>query len=297
MANDLIYRPLPPKTQTIRLLDILPGIWADEIQVELREISIDNARNHYTTISYTWGNIEATRQVLITCNNRRVPISENLSTILRRLRQPGCSVPVWADALCINQIDDTERTHQVGLMGEIYRNSSETIIWLGEQTDKDDVGERFLGRCASSTDRMAVRLGAPPRIAWQDNVSNGRLLRTYISDYMRIKELARTTPHATNLGISGEMGLPDNDLFGAFCLLSSLAEGISSLAIEFLEESDVVTPVGVKDSFRVPKAWYGSRKSMSLRGSRSSRVWTGLERLMSRAWVKRSSIYNCRSAR
>jgi hypothetical protein len=281
MASESIYLPLPPKSQTIRLLDILPGGWEDEVKVKLRETSISSARNCYTTISYTWGNIDTTRQVFITCDGRQVPISENLFTIIRRQRRPNRSIPVWADALCINQTDDMERTHQVGLMGEIYRNSCETIIWLGEQTEDDDVGQRFIGRCTK--DWNSLHLGGPPRIVWQDDANDGGFLNTYLSDYMQCKEMARATPH---MSYSGDTNLPNNDLFGAFCLLSSLAQGTSSLAIEFLEESDVRTPAGFVGTFKIPKAWYGTRpKSMRLRGSRSARVWAGMERLMSRAWV------------
>ncbi|KAF2195633.1 hypothetical protein K469DRAFT_699217 [Zopfia rhizophila CBS 207.26] len=277
---DSIYVPLLPKSHTIRLIDLQPGEWSDHIECELRETSIEAARNRYVTISYTWGNIEITQQVFIWCNSRQVPISKNLYTILRRLRRPDYSILVWADALCINQTDSFERTHQVGLMGEIYRNSRETVIWLGEQTEHDDVGERFVGRCITAQDREALRWGGPPRIAWQGNAGD-RNLATYMWDYMQSKERARKSPHAS---VSGDVHLPYNDIFGAFCLIYSLARGTSTLAINFLEESDIKTLEGL----RFPRVWYGSRsKSMHIRDSRSARVWAGLERLMSRPWWSR----------
>jgi len=41
---------------------------------------------------------------------------------------------IWIDALCINQQDNKEKEHQVLLMGEIYSNASETIVWLEKET-------------------------------------------------------------------------------------------------------------------------------------------------------------------
>ncbi|KAF2259443.1 hypothetical protein CC78DRAFT_562621 [Lojkania enalia] len=290
MTESSIYLPLPAKSHTIRLISLQPGEWKEEIEVELRETSIAKARDRYTTISYTWGNVDTTKQRLITCNGCQVPISDNLYTILRRLRRPDYSISLWADALCINQSDSTERTHQVGLMGEIYRNSRETVIWLGEQTEEDDVGGRFLHPCITDKDREAVRWGGPPHLAWNGTKSDRRLLEAYLSDYMQYKNSAcrvsNVVAHrnSTTAALEEEF-LPFNDIFGAFCLIYSLSQGISSLAIKFLEESEV----RILEGFRFPKVWHALRPlSFNRRElSRSSRVWAGLERLMSRQWWSR----------
>ncbi|KAF1963784.1 HET-domain-containing protein [Byssothecium circinans] len=164
MTENTIYVPLIPRSHTIRLLVLHPGRWDDGIQAHLQASTLDDVRDTYTTISYTWG-INTVKQLLINCNGKPVPVSENLFTILRRLRHPDGEARVWADALCINQADVTERTHQVGLMGEIYKNGRETVIWLGEQTAADDVGDRFLGNCISHDDWRVLRKGGPPKIA------------------------------------------------------------------------------------------------------------------------------------
>ena len=39
-------------------------------------------------------------------------------------------IPLWVDALCINQKDHLERNNQVLLMGEIYRRAASVISWL-----------------------------------------------------------------------------------------------------------------------------------------------------------------------
>jgi hypothetical protein len=39
---------------------------------------------------------------------------------------------VWIDALCINQQDDAEKSHQVQMMRQIYSRAKDVVIWLGE---------------------------------------------------------------------------------------------------------------------------------------------------------------------
>lgn len=56
----------------------------------------------------------------------------NLEKALRRFRKETESQAFWVDAICINQQDDEERSHQVQIMGSIYKSTNECRIWLGE---------------------------------------------------------------------------------------------------------------------------------------------------------------------
>ena len=38
---------------------------------------------------------------------------------------------MWADAVCINQSDLDERSSQVSIMGDIYKNAQKCQVWLG----------------------------------------------------------------------------------------------------------------------------------------------------------------------
>jgi hypothetical protein len=49
------------------------------------------------------------------------------------------SMPLWADAICINQEDIVERNHQVQLMRDIYRSAELVVAWLGEEKDESDL--------------------------------------------------------------------------------------------------------------------------------------------------------------
>ena len=268
-----IYTPLPSTSHNIRLINLFPDAWKnEELECYLEEKPIDEARDRYITVSYTWGEINATKQVLITCNGHRIPISENLYTILRRIRRPDYSILVWADALCINQLDDSERTHQVRLMGEIYKNSAETVIWLGEQGPTDDTGGRFMVHCMSDLDWNIWREEGPPRITWYDDERDNSKLETYMLDYTSTKRLgARQNIY--------EGTLPRNDILGAFCLVYLLARGMSSSNVDFLECAKL-------ERFHVPQTRRGDKLTGSdLYGPRAARVLNGMERLMSRPWV------------
>lgn len=56
-------------------------------------------------------------------------------TIYDTVRGPTEERVLWIDAVCINQADDIEKTHQVGLMTEIYKGTWRGIVWLGDFED------------------------------------------------------------------------------------------------------------------------------------------------------------------
>lgn len=115
----------------IRLLDIHPGAWDDEIVCSMRVVSL-NHRPIYRALSYVWGDEHPKDVVRI--EDEELLVSPNLHAALRRMRYHGLDLvtSIFADALCINQSDMTERNHQVTLMGGVYSQCVEVIVWLGE---------------------------------------------------------------------------------------------------------------------------------------------------------------------
>jgi hypothetical protein len=47
---------------------------------------------------------------------------------------------IWADAICINQIDASEKTEQVRLMADIYERAELVLVWLGKYEDNVRLG-------------------------------------------------------------------------------------------------------------------------------------------------------------
>ncbi|KAJ6201965.1 heterokaryon incompatibility protein-domain-containing protein, partial [Bipolaris maydis] len=127
------YSPLPTGSDSIRLLRLMPH--KDEtanIKCELFEHSLHNlCRTHlYEALSYEWGNPKEKLPVFIHEHSFNVTI--NLHAALSRLRNHSMERILWADAICINQNDNKEKSEQVLIMGEIYSRATKVYAWLGE---------------------------------------------------------------------------------------------------------------------------------------------------------------------
>lgn len=86
-------------------------------------------RPPYKAISYTWGSSSNPKEIMI--NGRVFSLHVNLWNMLHHLRLKGETSFLWADALCINQLNLRERSFHVRLMGRIYEQAVSVIIWLG----------------------------------------------------------------------------------------------------------------------------------------------------------------------
>jgi len=82
----------------------------------------------------------------------------------------SCSVLLWVDAICINQADIQERSNQVAMMLDMYKNARKTLVWLGEDegcdTSLDDCLEtvvKWLGGALLHSTSVKLRLvtGSP----------------------------------------------------------------------------------------------------------------------------------------
>ena len=83
----------------------------------------------YEALSYVWGT--STASVNIFCNGRSITVTVELANSLTRLRLPNSTRIVWADAICINQKDNREKSNQVPLMGRIYSLARKVVVWFG----------------------------------------------------------------------------------------------------------------------------------------------------------------------
>jgi hypothetical protein len=129
------YSPLS-EARKIRLLKLYPISDTEDAQlsVDLITVSLETAPP-FAALSYAWG--DTLLKAEIRCCGLAATIGLGLYSALRQLTP--CAVDserlIWADALCINQEDITERNAQVRMMGDIYGRATNTIIWLGEEDD------------------------------------------------------------------------------------------------------------------------------------------------------------------
>ncbi|OAG10277.1 heterokaryon incompatibility, partial [Paraphaeosphaeria sporulosa] len=99
-------------------------------------MSIKEASGKYIAGSYTWGPSSPTAP--ITLNGSTFEIRENLHDFLKVCRHKDDAVLIWVDAICIDQSNLLERTHQVGLMVDIYGQAAAVAIWLGPSSETLD---------------------------------------------------------------------------------------------------------------------------------------------------------------
>ncbi|KAL8366518.1 hypothetical protein RB595_005015 [Gaeumannomyces hyphopodioides] len=84
----------------------------------------------YTALSYTWG--PNVFDALIELDGYKKPVTAALDRALRHFRRPDAGLVMWIDQLCINQADEGEKEKQIPLMGRIYAQSFNTLVWLGD---------------------------------------------------------------------------------------------------------------------------------------------------------------------
>jgi hypothetical protein len=73
-------------------------------------------------------------------------VAANLFCALRDIQHATKELPLWADAICINQNDVEERNQQVSIMGSINAAAAYTIIYLGKSDEGSERAMKALKR-------------------------------------------------------------------------------------------------------------------------------------------------------
>ncbi|KAN0080474.1 Heterokaryon incompatibility protein (HET) domain containing protein [Elaphomyces granulatus] len=152
MATQL-YFPLKEDDFEIRILDVFPAEGLDEpITCSFRIASLaTNPVPRYTALSYTWGDANFASDIFV--NGIKRGVSPNLACALRHLRHQKETISLWADAVCINQTDELEKTAQLFIMDDIYRDAEEVLIWLGEASEDSDLAMQMIQRWSALKDQ------------------------------------------------------------------------------------------------------------------------------------------------
>ncbi|KAL5092152.1 hypothetical protein Trisim1_002042 [Trichoderma cf. simile WF8] len=182
--KDYKYESLP-NDPSIHLLAIHPAKDLDEPLVcDVRVISLDENHPDYAALSYTWGDNTTNNNNnvvhYVICNGQKLAIPTNLNQALRRFRQFKTCEYIWADAICINQLDNMERNTQILLMKRIYQQSRMTYIFLGEQEDQPQT--------PNAVDYVEKTIFRPLRTFSESSISISSLIRC-----LHHQDIRRTT--------------------------------------------------------------------------------------------------------
>ncbi len=92
----------------------------------------------FRAISYAWGSDKLTHR--IKCNDMIMNVTESIADMFSSTAISDLCVdmPIWVDAVCINQRDDPEKAVQVRMMHSLYSHAEEVIVWLGTASDDSD---------------------------------------------------------------------------------------------------------------------------------------------------------------
>ena len=124
------YSPLLHDGDSFRLLRVLPSLrQGSPLRCESFTSSISRERDQYIAGSYVWGPPEPKRSILL--DGGPFQVRDNLFRFLKAFRSRYQPRVIWLDAICINQDDIQERSHQVQEMKRIYSGAKCVYSWLG----------------------------------------------------------------------------------------------------------------------------------------------------------------------
>jgi Heterokaryon incompatibility protein (HET) len=145
------FIPFSQKGYAIRVLQLLPS--TDEskpLRCKLLEYlfeHVDTTNHVYEALSYVWGGEQKPKSIIITevQNDEHqevdseLAVTQSLHAALSHLRHRQFPRFLWVDAICIDQVNDEEKEHQIQLMPVIYARARCVLVWLGEAQDDSDM--------------------------------------------------------------------------------------------------------------------------------------------------------------
>lgn len=140
-----VFPPLDKNSSSIQLLSFKLDD-SNQIQADFSIFGISECPP-FVALSYMWGTSEAI-QYPVFLNGQLLYVRENLWYALQALRDmakqdaahvtrtgqsaaTSCWGYFWIDAICIDQLDELERSHQVNMMKDIYTRAAAVVAWLG----------------------------------------------------------------------------------------------------------------------------------------------------------------------
>lgn len=186
-------------------------------------------RPEYTAVSYTWADADGNRDLseVIFLGDLWVPlpITSNCAAALRRLRSGHQVQTIWIDSICINQSSKDEKSHQVGLMRDIFSRATSVTIFLGEDEDTPDA--RLLKRTSETLFY---------------NGGQGEVTLAAVRDHLAVRALF-DRPYWSRIWVIQEVLLSKKAI---------VVLGETAIPLQSLLKANLVEPEGPRREFSVP---------------------------------------------
>ncbi|KAF2967833.1 hypothetical protein GQX73_g5762 [Xylaria multiplex] len=149
-SQQLYYKYQPLANGHIRILLVEPGAAEEPLfgrllhgEVESFDWVVRDLTTHrderitsltgdrsYFAVSYAWGQPTFTK--ILHTPDGLLPLTPSLYGALRCFRRTERPIALWADGVCINQMDIPEISQQVRMMATIYETCETVLVWLGD---------------------------------------------------------------------------------------------------------------------------------------------------------------------
>jgi len=210
---EYIKVPLDPARKEIRLIKLnFPGdddaLVSTTIECTMKSFPLDECPA-YIPFSYVWG---SGKRLPIRCNGSQLDILPNLYDALQEYRTSfQFEAWIWADAICINQDDKTEKSWQILLMREIYERGIGTWIWLGRADKRMVEGFGLLITLLFVRDKRTEKNDNRPfsQMSWEEMEELG-LPHPIISSAYKSLSLLLSRPWFSRVWVIQELALSRN---------------------------------------------------------------------------------------
>lgn len=239
-TESLVYSPLR-EVDEIRLLRLSRRISTDDQVLHgFLENTTLSTRPEYTALSYTWADANDNRDlsevIFLGDPWTPLPITRNCAAALRRLRSRHQDQTLWVDAICMNQSSKDEKSHQVGLMRDIFSRATSVTLFLGE--DEDTPEARLLERTSEN-------------LFYKGN--QGGIIWAALHDHVAVRALF-DRPYWSRIWVIQEILLSKMVL---------LVLGQTAIPLQILLQARLVEPDGPEREFGVPP-WLRLRKELPI---------------------------------
>ncbi|KAK1580031.1 heterokaryon incompatibility protein-domain-containing protein [Colletotrichum navitas] len=204
------YRALDTSNKEIRLVEVEPlrpedfvsdsGRRRPVVRCRLKHCSLNDWPCHYAALSYAWGDPCVTKAIYL--DGLEIQVTENLESALRHLaaarwNDTELGPTLWVDAICIDQRNEAERTQQVSLMKDIFRNAHQTFLWLGPASDDSSLAmdtlrqmsraSSFVGSHFNSWSKFPfTSVASDPLVTAIRDILDNNLARLCLDDFARL---------------------------------------------------------------------------------------------------------------
>ena len=212
----------------IRLLHLLPRSASREVRLKIETVTLSADQiPQYEALSYAWGSTKDPSSVVVTVDHifgsktralvsfptsRSISVTRNLAEALPYLRDATKPRTLWIDAICIDQKNGKEKGKQVSRMREIFKSSSQVLVWLGPEMSASSAVIEFLNElsCQISVDWATKKISSRPGAVkdWR------RMVRSFYKSERLVDGLSQllTSPWFERLWVWQEIRAKDNAL-------------------------------------------------------------------------------------